>query len=152
MPFVKRDLSAPLFDPRDAETERNLARRAKRRSPLTPSQAKRRPKAKPKRTPLEYYTKESYRTAIRRWCDRAGVPPWHPHQLRHNAATRLRKEFGLEVAQFITRAPIRLRDPDLRRARQGHSACRGGGARMRCRNPTLVAGWGEVFLAPAQGR
>jgi integrase len=26
---------------------------------------------------------------------------WHPHQLRHNAATRLRKEFGLEVARII---------------------------------------------------
>jgi len=26
---------------------------------------------------------------------------WHPHLLRHNAATRLRKEFGLETAQVI---------------------------------------------------
>ena len=26
---------------------------------------------------------------------------WHPNQLRHNAATRLRKEFGLEVARII---------------------------------------------------
>jgi integrase len=26
---------------------------------------------------------------------------WHPHQLRHNAATRLRKDFGLEAAQVI---------------------------------------------------
>ena len=26
---------------------------------------------------------------------------WHPHQLRHNAATRLRKEYGLEAAQVI---------------------------------------------------
>jgi len=26
---------------------------------------------------------------------------WHPHQLRHNAATYLRKEFGLEAAQII---------------------------------------------------
>lgn len=26
---------------------------------------------------------------------------WHPHQLRHNAATALRKEFGLEAAQVI---------------------------------------------------
>ena len=25
----------------------------------------------------------------------------HPHQLRHNAATRLRKEFGLDVAQVV---------------------------------------------------
>ena len=26
---------------------------------------------------------------------------WHPHQLRHNAATSLRKEFGLEAARII---------------------------------------------------
>lgn len=26
---------------------------------------------------------------------------WHPHQLRHNAATFLRKEFGLEIARVI---------------------------------------------------
>jgi integrase len=26
---------------------------------------------------------------------------WHPHQLRHNAATRLRKQYGLEVARVI---------------------------------------------------
>lgn len=26
---------------------------------------------------------------------------WHPHQLRHNAATRLRKEFGIEAARII---------------------------------------------------
>jgi integrase len=29
------------------------------------------------------------------------VPHWHPHQLRHSAATRLRKEFGLDVARVI---------------------------------------------------
>jgi len=26
---------------------------------------------------------------------------WHPHQLRHNAATRIRREFGLEAAQLV---------------------------------------------------
>jgi integrase len=26
---------------------------------------------------------------------------WHPHQLRHNAATHIRKEFGIEVARVI---------------------------------------------------
>jgi integrase len=26
---------------------------------------------------------------------------WHPHQLRHNAATRIRKEFGIEMARII---------------------------------------------------
>jgi integrase len=26
---------------------------------------------------------------------------WHPHQLRHNAATRLRREFGIDAARII---------------------------------------------------
>jgi integrase len=26
---------------------------------------------------------------------------WHPHQLRHNAATELRKEFGIDAARII---------------------------------------------------
>jgi integrase len=35
---------------------------------------------------------------LRRW--QAGHR-WHPHQLRHNAATHLRREFGIEVARII---------------------------------------------------
>lgn len=29
------------------------------------------------------------------------LPNWHPHQLRHSAATRLRKEHGLEAARVV---------------------------------------------------
>jgi integrase len=29
------------------------------------------------------------------------VPQWHPHQLRHNAATKFRQEFGLDVARAV---------------------------------------------------
>jgi integrase len=47
------------------------------------------------------YNKNSYYRAIARGCDRAGVPRWHPNQLRHLAATRLRKEFGLDVARAV---------------------------------------------------
>ena len=43
----------------------------------------------------------SYRKAIRRACLKAGVPIWHPHQLRHTAATSIRSQFGLEVAQAV---------------------------------------------------
>ena len=39
--------------------------------------------------------------AIGRACRKAGVPVWTPHRLRHNAATVLRKEFGLDVARVI---------------------------------------------------
>ena len=29
------------------------------------------------------------------------IPRWHPHQLRHNYATRIRKEFGVEAARIL---------------------------------------------------
>ena len=29
------------------------------------------------------------------------MPHWHPHQLRHNAATAFRKQHGLDVAQVL---------------------------------------------------
>jgi integrase len=116
-PFLKADLTAYLFDPRDAVKAHNEKRRRERKTPMTPSQAGRRPKLRPRRTPKDHYTNESYRRAIRRACRKADaaarkqhpdakpedvfVPAWHPHQLRHNAATRLRREFGIEAARVV---------------------------------------------------
>ena len=68
---------------------------------MTPSQRKRRRKSHPKRQAGDKYTVDSYRKAIRKACEEAGVPVWHPHQLRHNAATNLRREFGIEVARAV---------------------------------------------------
>ena len=70
---------------------------------MTPSQRARHGRrwTCPKKVPGWRYTKNSYRRAINVACAKAGVPSWHPNQLRHNAATRLRKEFGLEMAQII---------------------------------------------------
>lgn len=33
--------------------------------------------------------------------DERVIPRWHPHQLRHNYDTRIRKEFGVEAARII---------------------------------------------------
>lgn len=49
--------------------------------------------------PIVGYTNASYARAINRACKRAGVPHWHPHQLRHLHATIVRKQFGLDGAQ-----------------------------------------------------
>ena len=68
---------------------------------MTPSQRKRKPKARPKRKPREYYDCGTYGRAIKRACEKAAVPCWHPHQLRHNAATHLRKEYGIEAARVV---------------------------------------------------
>ena len=51
--------------------------------------------------PGERYTAGSVRQAIHRACKKAGVDAWHTHQLRHNAATFLRKEFGIEAARVV---------------------------------------------------
>ena len=36
-----------------------------------------------------------------RLADWQSAQRWHPHQLRHTAATAIRKQFGLEAAQFV---------------------------------------------------
>ncbi len=47
------------------------------------------------------YTVTSYRRAIRSASLKAGVERWHPHQLRHSAATEIRRQFGLEASRII---------------------------------------------------
>ena len=100
-PWLRPELEAFLFSPREVLEAHMAARREARRTPMTPSQAKRRRVKTRERAPGAHYTTESYGRAIAASCKRAGVDHWHPHQLRHNAATRLRKEFGLEVARVI---------------------------------------------------
>ena len=100
-PFLKRDVSAYLFSPAEAEAERIAMRRANRRSPMTPSQANRKRKSGRRRSPRNRYDKDSYYRAIQRACDKSGVPRWSPNQLRHNAATFLRKEYGIDAARII---------------------------------------------------
>ena len=91
-----------------------------RKTPVQPSQRKRAEKSRRRqrrRAPTDGYDVASYRRSIARACARAFPPAeglegeklkawiadhrWHPHQLRHNAATRLRREYGLEAAQVI---------------------------------------------------
>ena len=45
--------------------------------------------------------RDSYGRAISIACDAAKIPRWTPHWLRHNAASRLRAEYGLDVAQVM---------------------------------------------------
>jgi integrase len=101
-PFMKPDLAACLFSPIDAEAQRRSKLTASRKTPLSCGN---RPgtnrKRRPRRKPRESYSVDSYRRAIGRACVKAGVPHWHPHQLRHTAATELRKRFGIEAAQVI---------------------------------------------------
>jgi integrase len=47
------------------------------------------------------FNTSSYRRHITRACIKAGVEPWFPHQLRHTAATDIRREFGLDAARAV---------------------------------------------------
>lgn len=108
-PFLDRSPDAYCFSPREAEDERNAKRRASRRSPMTPSQAKRRPKAKPKRPKRQRYDSSAYRRAISRSITQVNkdrevakqqpIPKWYPLQLRHTRATEVRRQYGLDGAQ-----------------------------------------------------
>ena len=98
-PFLKpKQPEAFVFSPREAAEAVLAERRRNRKTPMTPSQSRRTRKSKPKRQPGEQYDKNSYRRAIIRACDKAGVKRWHPHQLRHNAATKIRRLYGIEGA------------------------------------------------------
>jgi integrase len=90
-----------LFSPSEAELARRARMRAQRKTPLWPSHLKKQAKKRrkhPRRAPRDRYDTVTYARAIRRACKRAGVPVWSPGRLRHNAATEIRKEFGLEAA------------------------------------------------------
>jgi hypothetical protein len=165
-PWLKTDLTADLFSPRESMAEHAVELRKARKTKVQPSQQNRR-KRNPRRVPAEKYRVTGYSLAIRRGCDRAFPHPtlspltvesltrerreqyrdlrrwlrskdlsagrreeltaairvllrrdlsadqqaelrawqkahrWHPNQLRHSAATRLRRQFGLDVARAV---------------------------------------------------
>ena len=110
-PWLRADPDAYLFSPAEAMEEHRAERRAARRTPMTPSQRARRPKKRPKKAPRVRYGVDSYGRTITAGIikandDRAArgepvIPHWHPHQLRHSAATAMRREFGVDVARIL---------------------------------------------------
>ena len=91
--FLDRPVDAYVFDPREAQRQRFDARPSHRHQAVEEPASERRVG--------ERYTANAYGTCIRRVCERAGIPHWSPNQLRHNAATRARKTFGLDAAQVM---------------------------------------------------
>jgi len=107
---------AYCFSPAESMAKQNVERRARRKTRVQPSQLCRR-KAQPKRVPSTHYQKEAYRRAIARGLAKANqanakeaaqagteptsIPDWSPNQLRHSAATEIRRKFGLEAAQTV---------------------------------------------------
>ena len=114
-PFLNRDPQAFLFSPAEAERWRLENRPPyhgrQRKTPLYPSELRRRQKLKearrrqkPKRPKGDRYDTNSYRRAIDYGLQKAKkagfvIPHWHPHQLRHNRGTEVRRKYGIEAAQ-----------------------------------------------------
>jgi integrase len=99
-PFLTTNLEAYLFSPRAYVEDLRRRRAEQRKTKRTPSELRRR-KAKPRRVPAERYNRRSYRLAIVRACQKAGVTEWSPLQLRHSAATAIRARYGVEAAKVI---------------------------------------------------
>lgn len=122
-PYLKsRAPGKYLFSPVEAEAQRLRERHEQRETPLGQGN---RPgtnrKVSPERFPGDHYTTCSYRRAIHRACDLANaraiaaalkqgveldsgvrlVARWHPHQLRHNYATEVRRKYGLEASAIL---------------------------------------------------
>jgi integrase len=99
------DPDAFVFSPARSESERNAERSENRVTPAWASHRRRnqqkRVGATRKRAPGQHYTTATYRRAIERACDAAGVPRFTPHRLRHLAATRARAELGVDVARAL---------------------------------------------------
>jgi integrase len=58
-------------------------------------------KARPKLAPRDRYEPDTYAHAITRAARGAGVPHWHPNQLRHAFATLVRAAFDLDTAKSV---------------------------------------------------
>jgi len=123
-PFIKPNLTAYLFDPSEVVTEyRQRIREEAKICRPEHKLSKRRTRAR--RGPGDQYTTNTYARAIVKACDKAFPPPkelqadeltpkqraalraWRKahrfstNQLRHNAATQIRKEFGIEAARTV---------------------------------------------------
>jgi integrase len=119
--YMARDSEAHCFRPCDSEEKRRAAAHAARRTPLSCGNVpgSNQVAYKRRRPPGQSYNPRAYHQAVRMACLKAFPVPvemsddpeavdkwvadhrWFPNQLRHSAATEIRKRFGLEAAQTV---------------------------------------------------
>ncbi|UCD27581.1 MAG: tyrosine-type recombinase/integrase [Planctomycetota bacterium] len=92
-PFLQREVTAFLFSPRESLHQKWDQCETHRHQPVEAPKTTRRVGTK--------YTLQAYGYYIRRICKKHNIPHWSPNQLRHNALTRFRQQFGLDGAQVI---------------------------------------------------
>lgn len=101
-PYLLRGAHVACFSPQESERQRLDAKHAARVTPLSCGNRPGTNRArKPRRPPGTSFTTGTFARAILYACKRAKLDHWHPNQLRHSAATAVRKQFGLEAAQLI---------------------------------------------------
>jgi integrase len=130
-PWLRTDLHAYLFSPAEGRAWYQAQRAENRKTPRPAKQRQSTRKPQPKRAPNNRYTPLAYGHAVQRACEAAfGMPKelrriskelddderkrlaglaaqwraqhcWHPNQLRHNAASRIRAAYGIEAARVI---------------------------------------------------
>ena len=98
-PLLRLEQDAPLFSGRAAWDEFRATKRASRETPETKQMRERDERATEAPPPADFLSVDEYRRAIERACDKASVPHWSPHRLRHAAGTRIAQEEGLEAAR-----------------------------------------------------
>ncbi|MFC1783606.1 tyrosine-type recombinase/integrase [Planctomycetota bacterium] len=109
-PYMNRKVDSYCFSPEEVVQKMREERYQKRKTPLHYGRAAGdNKKDKPQIIPGEKYTKDTYRRAFQRAIKRAEesgekVVWFTPHQLRHTAATLIRKEFGANGLEYASAA------------------------------------------------
>ncbi|MCB0311330.1 MAG: site-specific integrase, partial [Bdellovibrionales bacterium] len=102
LPYLLRRSESFCFSPKESVERARRKQEAGRKTPRSCGNRRGTNRVpSPKNPPSDRYKVSSYRTAIRRACDKLEMEVWTPNQLRHTAATQIRKEFGVEAAQVI---------------------------------------------------
>ncbi len=99
-PYLLRPADNYCFSPAESEIKRHQRRSEERTTPVRKRDAGR-IRGIGKRKIANCYSADTYRHAVQRVCKRLKIEKWSPNQLRHTAATEIRKQFGLEAAQVV---------------------------------------------------
>ena len=103
-PWLRLNLREYLFQPREAMAQYRAELRRNRKTPLTPSQAQRRPKKNARRAAGDRYRVSSYDHAVMGACDAAFPPPEPLARLEGETQkewlARLGPEGGAEVKRW----------------------------------------------------
>ena len=96
-PYISAAQGGSLFSPKRSEALRRSPDRLQIALPTIENTARK----LSSRGPQDEYTVTSYRRAIQRACEKAGISVWSPNQLRHTRLTEIRRQFGLEASRVV---------------------------------------------------